>query len=108
MTLSISAGPADTPLLHAVDAGEERRMRTGMRVKARWAAERIAGLIDAYLVRGLPFPAADRLARVQVWFSGDEGALSPAEYLDYRRGTTEVFSALGANTHSPGRPNIGT
>jgi uncharacterized protein len=27
---------ADTPLLHAVDAGEEHHMRTGMRVRARW------------------------------------------------------------------------
>ena len=37
---------ADTPLLHAVDAGEERRMRTGMRVKARWAAERSGSIRD--------------------------------------------------------------
>jgi uncharacterized OB-fold protein len=30
---------ADTALLHAVDAGSESRMRTGMRVRARWRAE---------------------------------------------------------------------
>jgi len=36
---------ADTGLLHAVDAGEEGRMRTGMRVRARFAAER-AGRIE--------------------------------------------------------------
>lgn len=30
---------ADTPLLHAVDAGDESRMSTGMRVRARWAEE---------------------------------------------------------------------
>ena len=30
---------ADTPLLHAVDAGSESRMRTGMRVRPRWRAE---------------------------------------------------------------------
>ncbi len=29
---------ADTGLFHAVDAGDEARMRTGMRVKVRWAA----------------------------------------------------------------------
>ena len=30
---------ADTPMLHAVDAGTESRMRTGMRVRPRWRAE---------------------------------------------------------------------
>ncbi len=30
---------ADTPLLHAVDAGDESRMRTGLRVRARWQPE---------------------------------------------------------------------
>ena len=30
---------ADTPLLHAVDAGSPERMRTGMRVRARWRDE---------------------------------------------------------------------
>ncbi len=37
---------ADTPLLHAVDAGEERRMRTGLRVSAVWAAERTGTIRD--------------------------------------------------------------
>lgn len=35
---------ADTPMLHAVDAGTPDRMRTGMRVTARWADEP-AGMI---------------------------------------------------------------
>jgi hypothetical protein len=30
---------ADTALLHAVDAGDESRMRTGMRVRVRWREE---------------------------------------------------------------------
>jgi len=30
---------ADTDLLHAVDAGSESRMRTGLRVRPRWRAE---------------------------------------------------------------------
>ncbi|MCW2505029.1 MAG: hypothetical protein JWO79_3313 [Actinomycetia bacterium] len=30
---------ADTPMLHAVDAGSPDRVRTGMRVRARWVAE---------------------------------------------------------------------
>jgi hypothetical protein len=37
---------ADTPLLHAVDAGSEARMRTGMRVRARWAPERTGSIRD--------------------------------------------------------------
>ncbi|MBW3552753.1 MAG: ABC transporter permease [Gemmatimonadetes bacterium] len=60
------------------------------------ATTAVWSVVDAVVLKPLPFPAPDRLARVQVWFSGDEGALSPAEYLDYRRGTAEVFSALGA------------
>ena len=37
---------ADTPLLHAVDAGSESHMSTGMRVKARWKDERVGHITD--------------------------------------------------------------
>jgi uncharacterized OB-fold protein len=37
---------ADTALLHAVDAGEEAAMATGMRVRARWALQRNGGILD--------------------------------------------------------------
>ena len=37
---------ADTPMLHAVDAGDESRMKTGMRVRARWREERIGNIRD--------------------------------------------------------------
>jgi hypothetical protein len=37
---------ADTPLLHAVDAGSEAKMRTGMRVRARWAPETVGSITD--------------------------------------------------------------
>jgi uncharacterized OB-fold protein len=37
---------ADTPLLHAVDAGSEAKMKTGMRVRARWAAEPVGSIRD--------------------------------------------------------------
>jgi uncharacterized protein len=30
---------ADAPMLHAVDAGDEKKMKTGMRVRPRWASE---------------------------------------------------------------------
>ena len=37
---------ADTAMLHAVDAGTPDRMRTGLRVRARWAAERVGSIRD--------------------------------------------------------------
>jgi uncharacterized OB-fold protein len=37
---------ADSAMLHAVDAGDESRMRTGMRVRVRWAAERTGNIQD--------------------------------------------------------------
>jgi uncharacterized OB-fold protein len=37
---------ADTPMLHAVAAGSESEMSTGMRVKARWAEETVGAITD--------------------------------------------------------------
>ncbi len=37
---------ADTSLFHAVDIGARESMKTGMRVKARWRAERIGTIRD--------------------------------------------------------------
>ncbi len=37
---------ADTTMLHAVDAGAASGMRTGMRVRARWAAARTGSITD--------------------------------------------------------------
>jgi len=37
---------ADTGLLHAVDAGDEGAMRTGMRVAVRWREERVGDIRD--------------------------------------------------------------
>jgi uncharacterized protein len=37
---------ADTAMLHAVDAGSEAAMRTGMRVTARWRPERTGEIRD--------------------------------------------------------------
>ena len=37
---------ADTGLLHAVDAGDESAMRTGVRVRARWREERTGHIND--------------------------------------------------------------
>jgi len=35
---------ADTAMLHAVDAGDESKMSTGMRLRVRWAAEPVADM----------------------------------------------------------------
>jgi uncharacterized OB-fold protein len=37
---------ADTALLHAVDAGDPARLRTGARVRARFADERVGHILD--------------------------------------------------------------
>jgi uncharacterized OB-fold protein len=37
---------ADTALLHVVDAGDPGRMRTGMRVRARWRDETVGEIAD--------------------------------------------------------------
>ncbi len=37
---------ADTTMLHAVAVGSESAMKTGMRVKARWADETVGGITD--------------------------------------------------------------
>ena len=37
---------ADTAMLHAVDAGDESKMSTGMKVKARWADEPQGSILD--------------------------------------------------------------
>jgi uncharacterized OB-fold protein len=37
---------ADTGMLHAVDVGAPEEMRTGMRVQARWRAERVGEIQD--------------------------------------------------------------
>ena len=37
---------ADTSILAAVDAGESSRMSTGMRVRARWADDRVGSIRD--------------------------------------------------------------
>lgn len=37
---------AATPMLHVVDAGKESAMKTGMRVRARWADETTGAMTD--------------------------------------------------------------
>jgi uncharacterized OB-fold protein len=37
---------ASTPLVHVVDAGSPSAMKTGMRVRARWAENRVGAITD--------------------------------------------------------------
>ncbi len=66
---------ADTPLLHAVDAGERARMRTGMRVRVRWSADPVGHIRDIACFEpaggpgpppAAPDPAADPAAGAAV------------------------------------------
>ena len=49
---------ADTAMLHAVDAGSAAAMRTGMRVRARWAADRVGSIRDIACFEPGDAPAA--------------------------------------------------
>jgi uncharacterized protein len=54
---------ADTAMLHAVDAGSAAAMRTGLRVRARWAASRVGSIRDIACFEpcDAPTPAAQGL-----------------------------------------------
>ena len=43
---------ADTPLLHALDAASPDEVSTGMRVRVRWAAERVGAITDIACFEG--------------------------------------------------------
>lgn len=47
---------ADTALLHAVDAGDEAAMRTGMRVRVRWRDETAGDIHDIACFEPEPAP----------------------------------------------------
>jgi uncharacterized protein len=51
---------ADTAMLHAVDAGSAAAVRTGLRVRARWAASRVGSIrdIECFEPSDAPAPAA--------------------------------------------------
>ncbi|MDT7633800.1 MAG: uncharacterized protein QOI50_5730 [Pseudonocardiales bacterium] len=49
---------ADTALLHAVDAGDPARMRTGMRVRIRWAEQTVGHITDIACFEPLDNPVS--------------------------------------------------
>jgi len=66
----------------------------------------IFSVIEAVLLRPLPFPASDQL----VWLNGkfplsDQAAVSPLDFQDYRR-DNRSFSCLAVMGYSPGPANL--
>ena len=69
---------ADTAMLHAVDAGSAAAMRTGMRVRARWA-DRTAGHIrDIACFEPLPEQLSEPKGRGAAW-TEERGSLRPSD-----------------------------
>lgn len=63
------------------------------------ASTAVFSVVDAVLLRPLPYRASDRLVEIRTSWTGEpDAAASPAEYLDYRRGTGEVLIAVAAYT----------
>ena len=68
---------ADTAMLHAVDAGSAAAMRTGLRVRARWGAERAGSIRDIACFEPGDAPAADDDAEAAAASSAAEDASDP-------------------------------
>lgn len=53
-------------------------------------------MVDAALLRSLPYGETDRAVWIQTFWEGSpQASLSPAEYLDYRQRLTDVYASLG-------------
>jgi hypothetical protein len=60
------------------------------------AAMSIFGLVNAVLIRPLPYADPERVVRIyNEWEGSPEAGLSPAEYFDYLDGSSDVFAAYG-------------
>jgi uncharacterized OB-fold protein len=91
---------ADTALLHALDAPAPDAVRTGMRVRIRWAAERTGAITDIACFEPYDGPAASHEVREHSGeFDGEPvtGIVAPAR-LDYTytpgRATSRYLRAL--------------
>jgi uncharacterized OB-fold protein len=86
---------ADTPMLHAIDAGSEDRMSTGMQVKIRWAAE-TRGLINdiaCFVPADAPEPAQTEAATSEE-ITGIEVPINLDYVFTAGRATTRFLSAI--------------
>jgi len=59
------------------------------------ASTAVFSAIHSVLLRPLPYQAPDEIVQIQTFYSGSDGAISPAEYLDYRDRLEDVVSAVG-------------
>jgi uncharacterized OB-fold protein len=90
---------ADTALLHAVDAGSADAMRTGMRVRVRWAARRTGHIRDIECFEPLP-PSPEEAAPATA-----EPVTATAEPLTATAGpVTGTAAAVTATAGSEGEP----
>lgn len=55
----------------------------------------IFSAVHSILLRPLPYAESDAVYQIQTEYSGSFGAISPAEYLDYRDRLTDVVEAVG-------------
>jgi uncharacterized OB-fold protein len=65
---------ADTAMLHAVDAGSAEAMRTGMRVRVRWASPTVGDIRDIACFE----PLSEPKGRAAVW-TDERGSLRPSD-----------------------------
>jgi uncharacterized protein len=94
---------ADTAMLHAVDAGPAQAMRTGLRVRPRWAASRVGSIRDIACFEPCDPPAAgpggqdgtDRAA-------GPGGEASEVSEVSEVTGTVTPVRLSYLHTASPG------
>jgi uncharacterized OB-fold protein len=72
---------ADTAMLHAVDTGAagSAAMRTGMRVRPRWAADRVGSIRDIECFEPAPEPSPAELSEAGPAGTGAEEAVAAAE-----------------------------
>lgn len=56
----------------------------------------VFSVVDAALLRALPYANEDRVVRIyNQWTGSPDASISPAEHFDYVDGTADVFSAYG-------------
>jgi uncharacterized OB-fold protein len=80
---------AETAMLHAVDAGSAAAMRTGLRVRARWAASRVGSIRDIACFEPYDEPNAAREASA----AGETGAAEVTRAAE-ETGTAEVTGTV--------------
>ena len=87
---------ADTAMLHAVDTGSAAAMRTGMRVRARWAATRVGSIRDLACFE--PYDGPEPAAGLSDEADAVTGTITP----DAVTGTITPVRLSYMHTASPG------